>query len=85
MSIVLSEKRVQLVANLGVVGHLLLVEESQNLIEIVARHSTLQGLEDIACDLVAEVEFLLDRWLRGLGCRRLLILRRQLRRSQQED
>src|ERR1019366_591802 len=50
--IVLGEERAQLVAKLGVVRHLLLIEESQYLIGIVPLHSTLQGPEDVPYDLI---------------------------------
>src|ERR1019366_10076296 len=48
--IVLGEKRAQLVAKLGVIGHLLLIEEGQYLIGIVPLHSALQGPEDVPYD-----------------------------------
>ena len=53
--IVLIEKRSQLVANLSVVGHLLLVEDSQHLLDIVSLHSALQRSENVPYDLVIEI------------------------------
>ena len=53
----------QLVAYLGIVGSPLLIEDGQNLIKIVALHSALQGPEDIAYDLIVEIQFLFGRRL----------------------
>lgn len=62
--IVLIEKGSKLTANPSVVGRLLLVEESQHLIEIVALHTALQRLEHVPYDLVTEIQVLFAGRLR---------------------